>query len=371
MVDSVGIYSLSAESEAFHRSPFLTKVTGPASPIIQDYGAINEEHKTISLLYQQQTLTQPIIKRERGLPMFNQLKALFPEIQLLTPHLDVDTNEYIWFKTEDNQVLGLPQDTTTNREIQLLSTFLQPYDIRHSTLSTREQLWQKWIYHTDNEDLTNVNEKFPHKYRYVFFSIRGKDVDLDAFQEAIQSLFPYKMPLLWESQDQGFIIEEHFDHFSEPIAYEDIIDVLMSDFYITLQLYITPYYYDKSDIQNGYNWGSKCFGMVPFNPSRPVLLYTDVMPYLYTNNLDYMDKEYIHSTILKPVIDEPDLLHTIRVFLACNSNATLASKELYMHRNSLQYRVDKFIEKTGIDVKQFQGALITYLALIQHHHDEM
>ncbi|MYL32384.1 hypothetical protein GLW08_06380 [Pontibacillus yanchengensis] len=303
--------------------------------------------------------------------MLNQLKALFPDIQILTPHLDIDAKKYIWYKTEDNQIVGLPIDTTSEREIQLLSTFLEPYDFRHSTLSTREQLWHKWIYHSDEENITKVNEKFPYKYRYVFFSIRGNDVDLDALQEAIQSLFPYKMPLLWEGHDQGFIIEEHFDYFNETIVYEDIIDVLMSDFYITLQLYITPYYYRPNNIQKGYTWGTKCFELVPFNPSRPVLLYTDVMPYLYTNNLDHADKEYIHTTVLEPVIDEPDLLHTIQVFLACNSNATLASKELYMHRNSLQYRVDKFIEKTGIDVKQFQGALITYLALIQHQNNEM
>jgi DNA-binding PucR family transcriptional regulator len=35
-----------------------------------------------------------------------------------------------------------------------------------------------------------------------------------------------------------------------------------------------------------------------------------------------------------------------------------------MHRNSLQYRIDKFIEKTGIDIKHFKGAVAVYLAIL-------
>ncbi|KGP71871.1 hypothetical protein N782_15925 [Pontibacillus yanchengensis Y32] len=55
----------SAESEPFHRSPFLIKGTGPASPVIKNYGVYMEEHKTILLLYQQKTLTQPVKKEKQ------------------------------------------------------------------------------------------------------------------------------------------------------------------------------------------------------------------------------------------------------------------------------------------------------------------
>jgi DNA-binding PucR family transcriptional regulator len=45
-------------------------------------------------------------------------------------------------------------------------------------------------------------------------------------------------------------------------------------------------------------------------------------------------------------------------------NVSLAAKKLYLHRNTLQYRVDKFIEKTGIDIKHFGNAVSIYLALM-------
>jgi DNA-binding PucR family transcriptional regulator len=35
-------------------------------------------------------------------------------------------------------------------------------------------------------------------------------------------------------------------------------------------------------------------------------------------------------------------------------NASLTAKRLFIHRNSLQYRIDKFIERTGIDIRQLK-----------------
>ncbi|MBY6268509.1 helix-turn-helix domain-containing protein, partial [Parageobacillus thermoglucosidasius] len=54
----------------------------------------------------------------------------------------------------------------------------------------------------------------------------------------------------------------------------------------------------------------------------------------------------------------------IKTFFQCDLNVSLAAKKLYMHRNSLQYRIDKFIEKTGMDIKHFQGAVAVYLAML-------
>ncbi|WP_232787093.1 helix-turn-helix domain-containing protein [Planococcus sp. MB-3u-03] len=35
-----------------------------------------------------------------------------------------------------------------------------------------------------------------------------------------------------------------------------------------------------------------------------------------------------------------------------------------MHRNSLQYRLDRFHENTGIDVRKFEHAMAVYLAIL-------
>ncbi|MFC0523471.1 PucR family transcriptional regulator [Pontibacillus salicampi] len=296
--------------------------------------------------------------------MYEKLKQLYPNMILLTPNLHISIDQYYWFKTDDPYIVGFLRQNLSEQEYNLLSAFLEPYELDRSGLSTREQLWHEWIYHQGEENLPSIRETFPYQYRYIFFSLRGDEVDYEAFYEAIQSMFPHKMPLLWENDHQGFIIEERFENKEEEVSFEQIIDVLMSDFYIRLQLYISPYYSSKSYIQKGFTWGSRCFQLSSFI-AKPVVTYQEIMPLIYTNSLNQIDREYIHHTILHSVMDEPDLLHTIQTFLECNSNATSAAKQLFMHRNSLQYRVDKFTEKTGIDVKQFHGAIITYLAILQ------
>ncbi len=52
-----------------------------------------------------------------------------------------------------------------------------------------------------------------------------------------------------------------------------------------------------------------------------------------------------------------ETIETVLGFINNNLNATKTSKVLYMHRNTLNYRLDNFIKKTEIDVRTFQGAL--------------
>ncbi len=57
----------------------------------------------------------------------------------------------------------------------------------------------------------------------------------------------------------------------------------------------------------------------------------------------------------------PETIDTILGFIECNMNASKTAKALYMHRNTLNYRLDNFISKTEIDVRTFSGALAMYL----------
>jgi DNA-binding PucR family transcriptional regulator len=62
--------------------------------------------------------------------------------------------------------------------------------------------------------------------------------------------------------------------------------------------------------------------------------------------------------------DDPEMYSSIKVFLENNLNASLTAKKLYIHRNTLQYRIDKFIDKTGIQLKDFYGAYTVFLACL-------
>lgn len=305
-------------------------------------------------------------KRVR-LIMYDELKILYPNIITVESTRDVDHSHYRWFRSIEGSIFGIPISDLNHKELDLLNLLLEPFTPMQSTLTKREQTWSDWIY---SPKINQDQEKGPSQYRFVFFALSEKGIDPKTFQEAIQGLFPNTMPILWEDDHQGFIVEEHFTPTEETISYEHIIDVLMSDFYMKLHMYITPYYSSLQDIPSAFEWGKYCFKTKLAHSLKPVTGYQDLIPYLYIQAMDSTSKHHIVSSVLGDTVQDPELLKTVLVFLKCNSNATLAAKELYMHRNSLQYRVDKFIEKTGVNIKQFQGAILTYLALLHVNIDE-
>jgi len=63
------------------------------------------------------------------------------------------------------------------------------------------------------------------------------------------------------------------------------------------------------------------------------------------------------------MLNEDDVL-TINVFINCNLNIALASRELFLHRNTLIYRLDRIQRTTNLDVRKFDDALILRILLL-------
>lgn len=65
--------------------------------------------------------------------------------------------------------------------------------------------------------------------------------------------------------------------------------------------------------------------------------------------------------ILEFILDNTGIDNTfIKGFVKNNLNVSSASKELYIHRNTMIYKLDKFKELTGFDLKNFIDAYIIY-----------
>lgn len=56
-----------------------------------------------------------------------------------------------------------------------------------------------------------------------------------------------------------------------------------------------------------------------------------------------------------------DTIQSVLGFIRANLNASKAAKSMYMHRNTLNYRLDHFTALSGIDVRTFRGAFAIFL----------
>ncbi len=54
------------------------------------------------------------------------------------------------------------------------------------------------------------------------------------------------------------------------------------------------------------------------------------------------------------------------MYLSCNCNASLAAKELYLHRNTMTNRLEKIKELAGVTLGDAQENLLLSLAILAY-----
>lgn len=70
--------------------------------------------------------------------------------------------------------------------------------------------------------------------------------------------------------------------------------------------------------------------------------------------------------VLKRVdlLKDAEMLTTLEQFLSLDCSVSETAKKLFIHRNTLLYRLDKFKQETGLDVRTFHHALLVHVALL-------
>jgi hypothetical protein len=56
-----------------------------------------------------------------------------------------------------------------------------------------------------------------------------------------------------------------------------------------------------------------------------------------------------------------ELMLTAGTYLRCGLDACLAAQKLFIHRNTFNYRLNQFIEKTHLDIRDYHNALLLEL----------
>ena len=102
-----------------------------------------------------------------------------------------------------------------------------------------------------------------------------------------------------------------------------------------------------------------------------VFTFPSTFPSYALHHVPKQTKNRMFADMMVLFSEDEELRKTIKTYLEYQSNTSQTAKALFMHRNSVQYRIDKFIEKIGIDIKTFQGALTVYLACLEMEQDNM
>jgi carbohydrate diacid regulator len=104
-----------------------------------------------------------------------------------------------------------------------------------------------------------------------------------------------------------------------------------------------------------------------FYAQRKVAAYSTLgigrLIYQLPDNLCRIFIEEIFGSNVPSDLDE-ETLNTINTFFEFNLNVSETSRQLFVHRNTLVYRIEKIQKSTGLDLRNFDDALTFKIALM-------
>jgi Sugar diacid utilization regulator len=196
--------------------------------------------------------------------------------------------------------------------------------------------------------------------------------DVSAY-DVIQNLFPDKQKdFVFSISESDIVLVKEIRAGIEPEDLEklarSIVDTLSSEFYTKVTIGIGTSVIGVRDIARSFREAQVSLevGKV-FDTERSIVRYDNLgiarLIYQLPTTLCEM---YLREVFKKGLIDSLDqeTLFTIQKFFENNLNVSETSRKLFVHRNTLVYRLEKIRKLTGLDLREFDHAIVFKVALM-------
>lgn len=269
------------------------------------------------------------------------LQSIYPNL-IITDDKDSINNDFYLY---DDQYYYIFRETELSlSEKRLLQDLIQS----QKNLSAWERLFinnnSNYIVWTDN-------------LRFVYFSLHQPIRDKDLFLQVLASFFDKCLDAFFIDDTSGCCVIQ------SPVDNEILmqqISVLESDFEAVLKIMVGIEIEEHDDINAISTEELKLLHSIPRNHGifdyKDVYLTTIVKPSLKYSNL---------SEIIQKRIQKIDDAHqTIKALWENQGNLSTTSQALFIHRNTLNYRIDKFYDLTSLNLRNLDDLLLCYLHII-------
>ena len=209
-------------------------------------------------------------------------------------------------------------------------------------------------------------------FRTVFLIKTGKVKDIYS-HEITQSLFPNKTKdfVIVLDEENSVLIKElksADDYKDIDRTAKSIVDTLNTELMVKAQIGIGTIVDNIRDIGRSFKEAQTALqiGSI-FENDKAIINYNN----LGIGRLIYQLPTTLCKLFLKEVFAEgafesldTETILTIQKFFENNLNVSETSRQLYVHRNTLVYRLDKIQKITGLDLRNFDDAIIFKVSML-------
>ena len=148
---------------------------------------------------------------------------------------------------------------------------------------------------------------------------------------------------------------------SRASALFEVESAIEDDFAVELQLFIGNRWATSSTVPLLYQAEKALFvEYLMHSHKRSSLEFAPVMLWAIANAL--VDIAPIADELIL-LLSEDEVKELIEALWDAHGNVSKASQKLFLHRNTLQYRIDRFAEQTGLNVKDMNDLTLCHLLL--------
>ncbi len=172
-------------------------------------------------------------------------------------------------------------------------------------------------------------------------------------QDILSSAFKDNVVLIGDFED----IEEHA---------KGIMDAISSNLYCKSSVSFSGKVFDTVSIKKAYEDARECMILgKKFGLKEYVFNYNNMLFEKVVYNISESIKTELLATFKEKFdLFDSEMLTTIEEFLDCGLNISDAARKLYVHRNTLIYRLDKIQKETDFDIRNFKEATVFNIAFL-------
>ncbi|MFT8708928.1 MAG: helix-turn-helix domain-containing protein [Sporolactobacillus sp.] len=281
----------------------------------------------------------------------DQLQKIFPELKISRTPFVPDSNSFYFH--QGLYYVAVPTDNMSARDRQLFTCFVHPEALPQ--YAANAQIWYDVLVNGKDPDRSLLGRNV----QFILFHLdKGLDQDVRGdWRSTLEAFFDESAAFLYLNASEGAIIERQATRDASEL--EAIANTLTNDFAVACHFQIGLRYRVTTRIQQIF--------------AEQKRLFSDECQSRHT--VSTVEASLVQ--ILRPQLKESQLIREVKALLQEDNhwaaliralwdqqgNISLAAKHLYMHRNTLQYRMEKFYEWTGISLREMDGLVLVYLSL--------
>ena len=284
-----------------------------------------------------------------------QLLNLYPQATVQQQPQNPDT--YLSIKI-DSQWFILPKENLSPTEVQLLKIFSDTKEASQS-LNQRKHPWSDFLLR--NGKLPQVKGK---KVRFIQAFVTINDDNREEWANSFKTIFSNSdvCDSFWLTPQKYILVEQISNENYSQEDFAGIAETLDINLNTKTKFFIGNYWETTDQLISIFSEEQKITDYAVTKSNKTAISISQVAIDYWLNN--YIKKSHLFSNYKKQLHLSDQMIKVITTLYNECGNISSTAKKLYIHRNTLQYQIEKFQHQTGLNLKNMNDLVFCYFLTV-------